>query len=445
MYVDVIFDASRFAPGDYILINVPCIALYEFHPFTISTAPEEQNYLRVHIQAKGNWTQLLYKYFKDMSDKFGDNASVKIYRADLNAIKANVEERIEAIASTEDSTGVFNINTTTSSQSESSKQSSKTVIVINGPYSSCARYIFDCKHVVLIGSGIGITPYASILFSLMARFRTLRTVCKDCQGVTYHGKHRLENHHLQKVDFIWVTNDIKSWEWFLNLLHQFEVEQDEYLASNRDERRFLDIHLYFTGKSQGCFASNTTVRLANGDLKQMSDLHVGDLVFVKKENEIITSPVLAIFRHYRSSIHFVDIYTTNSIIPLRLTPLHSLLVLSKHDKHERYIFAKDVSVGNHVFSSDLRPLAVVNVKETLISDDSGYAILTFEGNIIANDIVASCYATYDHSTMHMITTPMRWWFLILFQLRQFIAFDYLQHLTSNIIVSFVDFYLQSIY
>ncbi|CAF3539649.1 unnamed protein product [Rotaria sp. Silwood1] len=247
MYVDVISDASRFAPGDYILINVPCIALYEFHPFTISTAPEEQNYLRVHIQAKGNWTQLLYKYFKDMSDKFGDNASVKIYRADLNAIKANVEERIEAIASTEDSTGVFNINTTTSSQSESSKQSSKTVIVINGPYSSCARYIFDCKHVVLIGSGIGITPYASILFSLMARFRTLRTVCKDCQGVTYHGKHRLENHHLQKVDFIWVTNDIKSWEWFLNLLHQFEVEQDEYLASNRDERRFLDIHLYFTG------------------------------------------------------------------------------------------------------------------------------------------------------------------------------------------------------
>ncbi|CAF5119569.1 unnamed protein product, partial [Rotaria sp. Silwood1] len=198
-------------------------------------------------------------------------------------------------------------------------------------------------------------------------------------------------------------------------------------------------------KSQGCFASNTTVRLANGDLKQMSDLHVGDLVFVKKENEIITSPVLAIFRHYRSSIHFVDIYTTNSIIPLRLTPLHSLLVLSKHDKHERYIFAKDVSVGNHVFSSDLRPLAVVNVKETLISDDSGYAILTFEGNIIANDIVASCYATYDHSTMHMITTPMRWWFLILFQLRQLIAFDYLQHLTSNIIVSFVDFYLQSIY
>ncbi|CAF4627326.1 unnamed protein product, partial [Rotaria sp. Silwood2] len=35
-------------------------------------------------------------------------------------------------------------------------------------YLSCARYVFDCKHVVLIGGGIGITQYASILSSLMA-------------------------------------------------------------------------------------------------------------------------------------------------------------------------------------------------------------------------------------------------------------------------------------
>ncbi|CAF1154832.1 unnamed protein product [Rotaria sordida] len=198
-------------------------------------------------------------------------------------------------------------------------------------------------------------------------------------------------------------------------------------------------------KSPGCFASNTSVRLATGHLKQISNLHVGDLIFVKRENQIITSPILAIFRHYRSLIRFVDIYTTDSIIPLRLTPLHSLLVLPKQDKHERYLFAKDVSIGSHVFSSDLRLLTVVNIKEVLISDDNGYTILTFEGNIIVNDIVASCYATYDHSIMHMMTMPMRWWFLILFQLRQLIEFDYLQQLTNKIIVSFVDFYLQAIY
>ncbi|CAF4235310.1 unnamed protein product [Rotaria sp. Silwood2] len=226
------------------------IALYEFHPFTISTAPEEQNYLRVHIHAKGDWTKRLYQYFKDMSDELDDKAPIKIHRNDLNPVRASLEKRMEVVAPLEDSHGDCCIHPTTLSQVESSIQSSKKLIFINGPYSSCARYIFDCKHAVLIGSGIGITPYASILSSLMARFRTLRTVCKHCQGITYYGKNRLEKYHLEKVDFIWVNRDVKSCEWFLNLLRQFEVEQDEYLASNRDERHFLDIHLYFTGIKQ---------------------------------------------------------------------------------------------------------------------------------------------------------------------------------------------------
>ncbi|CAF0958810.1 unnamed protein product [Rotaria sordida] len=236
-----------FSPGDYICINLPSIALYEFHPFTISSAPEEENYLKVHIHDKGDWTKRIYQYFKHMSDKLGDEAPVKVYRADLNPMRANVEERINVIGSLEDSNNDCCINVTTLQQEDSQIHSSKKAIVINGPYSSCARYIFDCKHVVLIGSGIGITPYASILSSLMARFRMQRTVCKHCQGVNYHGKHCLENHRLEKVDFIWVNRDVKSCEWFLHLLRQFENEQDEYLEANRDERRFLDIHLYLTG------------------------------------------------------------------------------------------------------------------------------------------------------------------------------------------------------
>ncbi|CAF0938358.1 unnamed protein product [Adineta steineri] len=191
-----------------------------------------------------------------------------------------------------------------------------------------------------------------------------------------------------------------------------------------------------------CFASTTTVRLANGHIKKISDLVVGDLVFVESNEKVISSPILATFRYYRSSIRFVDIYAMGYSIPLRLTPQHSLLVLSNYGKNKRYSFAQNVSVGDLIFSSDLSPLKVVDVKEIIIYDDSVYALLTFEGTIIANDIVASCYGTFDHSTMHMITTPIRWWFLVLFEFRQLIGFDYLQELTSNIIISFVDFYLQ---
>lgn len=31
----------HFKPGDYIYINIPEIAKYEWHPFTISSAPEQ--------------------------------------------------------------------------------------------------------------------------------------------------------------------------------------------------------------------------------------------------------------------------------------------------------------------------------------------------------------------------------------------------------------------
>lgn len=32
----------RFRPGDYVYLNVPAIAAYEWHPFTISSAPEQR-------------------------------------------------------------------------------------------------------------------------------------------------------------------------------------------------------------------------------------------------------------------------------------------------------------------------------------------------------------------------------------------------------------------
>lgn len=199
------------------------------------------------------------------------------------------------------------------------------------------------------------------------------------------------------------------------------------------------IYAFFVEEKADCFAFNATVQLTNSRVKKMSDLIVGDPVFVKHNNEIKESVIVAVFHHYRNIIRFLDIYTMESMIPLRLTPMHSLLVLLGNDTRERYLFAKDVSVGDFVFSSDLRPLKVTHVKEVLVYNTTGYAPLTFEGTIVVNDIVASCYATYDHSTMHVITTPLRWWFNILFKFYAFSGIDYVHEFTTGIVVSFVDF------
>lgn len=31
-----------FRPGDYVFVNIPAIAKYEWHPFTLSSAPEQE-------------------------------------------------------------------------------------------------------------------------------------------------------------------------------------------------------------------------------------------------------------------------------------------------------------------------------------------------------------------------------------------------------------------
>ncbi|NWI01249.1 NOX5 oxidase, partial [Tichodroma muraria] len=56
----------RFQPGDYVYLNVPAIAAYEWHPFSISSAPEQPETLWLHIRARGQWTTKLYEFFQQL-------------------------------------------------------------------------------------------------------------------------------------------------------------------------------------------------------------------------------------------------------------------------------------------------------------------------------------------------------------------------------------------
>ena len=51
--------------GDYVQINIPKLARFEWHPFTISSAPEHPSVFWVHIRALGNWTIRLHDYLKE--------------------------------------------------------------------------------------------------------------------------------------------------------------------------------------------------------------------------------------------------------------------------------------------------------------------------------------------------------------------------------------------
>ncbi|TRZ05257.1 hypothetical protein HGM15179_021850, partial [Zosterops borbonicus] len=48
--------------GQYIFVNCPTISLLEWHPFTLTSAPEED--FSIHIQVAGNWTEHLIDTFQ---------------------------------------------------------------------------------------------------------------------------------------------------------------------------------------------------------------------------------------------------------------------------------------------------------------------------------------------------------------------------------------------
>ena len=108
-------------------------------------------------------------------------------------------------------------------------------------------YFFRAEHAVLVSTGIGVTPFSSILQSIMYRYRSSKRECPRCQ-LRWITDLSNQMQSLRKVDFVWINRDQKSFEWFLNLLSEMEAEQleEEHSDYTNTNGRFLDLHLYFT-------------------------------------------------------------------------------------------------------------------------------------------------------------------------------------------------------
>jgi NADPH oxidase len=99
-------------------------------------------------------------------------------------------------------------------------------ILLDGPFGGSCEKAYKFKHAVLIGLGIGVTPFASIL--------------KD---VLYHQSHpskrgvTASSQCLEKVSFVWVCREKTAFEWFQALLDDIE---------RKDQRGFIQIYTFLT-------------------------------------------------------------------------------------------------------------------------------------------------------------------------------------------------------
>ena len=53
-------------------------------------------------------------------------------------------------------------------------------VYIQGPYGTPSTATFTADHAVLISGGIGVTPFASIIQSIVSTYRRFQTSCPNC-------------------------------------------------------------------------------------------------------------------------------------------------------------------------------------------------------------------------------------------------------------------------
>ncbi|XP_033725536.1 NADPH oxidase 5-like isoform X2 [Pecten maximus] len=245
----------KYKAGDYVFIQIPAIAKQEWHPFTISSAPEMKGHIWLHVRSAGHWTNKCYKYFENLDPELEKG---KIRRSPLENIEIELEEESRLRR----------------------KEKTKAVRVqcfIDGPYGTATREIYETEHAVLVGAGIGITPMASILQSVMYRYKASLRTCPHCHK-DFYGEIPETTMKLKKVDFVWVNRDQKAFEWFVSLLTQLEVDQAEIETNGgpAGSHRIIDMHMFMTAAQK------------KTDMKGIGLQMALDLMHKKENKDMIT-------------------------------------------------------------------------------------------------------------------------------------------------------------
>jgi len=175
--------------GQYIFLSCPEISYFQWHPFTLTSAPEE-DYISVHIRVVGDFTSALAKAvgcdFDSKPSKDAKDAGSTVVTQPIYKVLPRV--------------------------------------MVDGPFGSASEDFLKYETVLLVGAGIGVTPFASILKSIWYRMNNLNSS---------------EPTRLSKVYFTWVIRDFGSAEWFHSLLHAIE---------DQDYQNRIEINIYLTAK-----------------------------------------------------------------------------------------------------------------------------------------------------------------------------------------------------
>ncbi|XP_031641273.1 protein hedgehog [Contarinia nasturtii] len=168
----------------------------------------------------------------------------------------------------------------------------------------------------------------------------------------------------------------------------------------------------------GCFTGDSTVQLAKGETRLLSELRIGDHVLsMDSDGQLKYSEVyMFLDRDEQQRREFIR-FETDDGYAITATPSHLIYtwqtnvnpVAANNINTADFRFAELIQVGDFVLANingTLEPRRIKKITQEL--HRGVYAPLTYDGTIVVNSIAASCYALVEkHSLAHVSFMPMR--------------------------------------
>ncbi|KAI4382352.1 hypothetical protein MLD38_008326 [Melastoma candidum] len=180
----------KYKSGMYTFVKCPDISIFEWHPFSITSALGD-DYLSVHIRTLGDWTT-------ELNNRFAQTSKVK--QGSVPHISDELDRTLILICLLFDSIPK---------------------ILIKGPYGAPAQNYKKYDILLLIGLGIGATPFVSIIKDLLHQIKPHQLLEDLTFDYPSDGQERSQNplpgenkKGPERAYFYWVTREQGSFEWF---------------------------------------------------------------------------------------------------------------------------------------------------------------------------------------------------------------------------------------
>ncbi|KAK8447781.1 hypothetical protein SEVIR_8G151700v4 [Setaria viridis] len=193
----------RYKSGQYIFVNCAAVSPFQWHPFSITSAPKD-DYVSVHIRTLGDWTRELKTVFS------------KVCRPPTEGKSGLLRAEYDRDGST-------------------MTNPSFPKVLIDGPYGAPAQDYKKYDVVLLVGLGIGATPMISIIKDIINNMKQLDGDLEAGSG--NDNSVSTASFRTRRAYFYWVTREQGSFEWFRGVMDE---------VAETDKKGVIELHNYCT-------------------------------------------------------------------------------------------------------------------------------------------------------------------------------------------------------